>query len=474
MKDAPMAAARTPRNLSRAGSLLACVATALLMQACGGGGDDAVPAPEPVPAPAPAPAPAGPERGTLIEGRQESDASIPKELVDLLVSVAELSDVTDRARCNIDVHYVRYHTRDPLNEPHTASAAILLPTGGDPAVCQGPRPVVLYARGTDTKKSKNMVDWENEAESLLTMAFFAAQGQVVVLPNYLGHDTSSLPYHPFLNAEAQAVDMVDGLRAAKTYLATTSGTRIGDKLFVTGYSQGGHVAMATQRTIERDHVGEFAVTASAPMSGPYNMVRFGDVIASREEERINDGATVLLTLLLTSYQKSYGDIYATPSQAYNPPYDLTAETLFPTDTPLDTLVAQGLLPADDLAVWVPGGLLQDSFRTAYPTSAFRRALQLNTLLDWTPQAPMAMCGGAEDPVVFFDINTRDAQAAFAARGVAVAAFDLEDRATLPDGTDADAVASSFVEKKATGDSNYHAGLVAPHCMALVSQFFARF
>jgi hypothetical protein len=181
-----------------------------------------------------------------------------------------------------------------------------------------------------------------------------------------------------------------------------------------------------------------------------------------------------MTLVLISYQKSYGTLYATPSQAYNPPYDLTAETLFPTDTPADQLVAQGRLPADLRAVWGPAGLLQDSFRSAYPTSGLRAALQLNTLLDWTPRSPIALCGGAEDPVVFFDINTQQAQAAFAARGVRVPAFNLEDRATLPAGAAADAVARSFASKKAALQGSYHAGLVAPHCIALASQFFAQF
>lgn len=458
-----MAPSCSVRSLSRIGSLMACLALAVSLTACGG--DDA----------AVADPPAGPKRGSLVEARVESDLSIPKEAVDILTRLADLSGLTGKARCNVDVHSVRYNTRDPLNAPHTASAAILLPTGGDPAVCEGERPVLLYARGTDVKKSKNMVDWEKEGESALMIAFFAAHGFIVVLPNYLGHDTSSLPYHPFLNAEAQAVDVVDALRAAKAHLATGSATQPSQKLFIAGYSQGGHVAMATHRAIERDHRGEFTVTASAPMSGPYNMVAFGDAIARRGQERINDGATILLTLLLTSYQKSYGDIYATPSQAYNAPFDASAETLFPTDIPLNTLTVQGKLPADAKAVWDParGALLRDSFRSAYPTSNFRRALQLNTLLDWTPRQPMALCGGALDPVVFFDINTPPAQAAFAARGVQVPAFDLEDRSTLPEGAAADAIARSFAAKKAEG-GNYHAGLVAPHCMALAKEFFAKF
>ena len=460
-----MTSSNRSRSIARVGPLMATLALALSMTACGGDGGT----------PAPVEPPAAPARGSVIEAAVVPNLSLPKAGVDALTQAAGLAALAGPAQCNVAVHSVRYNTRDPLNAAQTASTAVLVPGGGDPAVCEGERPVLLYARGTDVKKSKNMADWQKEQETALMIAFFAARGFIVVLPNYLGHDTSSLPYHPFLNAEAQAVDVVDALRAAKAHLAAGSATRPSQKLFIAGYSQGGHVAMATHRAIERDYRSEFTVTASAPMSGPYNMVAFGDVIASRAQERINDGATILLTLVLTSYQKSYGNIYGSPSQAYNTPYDATAETLFPTDTALDALVAQGKLPADGKAVWDPaaGALLRDSFRTAYPTSNFRRALQLNTLLDWTPQHPMALCGGAQDPVVFFDINTPPAQAAFAARGVQVPAFDLEDRGSLPAGAAADAIARSFTARKAEG-GNYHAGLVAPHCIALAKEFFAKF
>ncbi|HET7863256.1 MAG TPA: hypothetical protein VFL86_02515, partial [Burkholderiaceae bacterium] len=172
--------------MSRIGSLMAGVVFAVSLAACGGNDEAPVAAP-------PAGPPVGPSRGSLIDARVESDLSIPKEAVDILTRLADLSALTGKAQCNVDVHSVRYNTRDPLNEPHTASAAILLPTGGDPAVCEGTRPMLLYARGTDVKKSKNMVDWEKEAESALMIAFFASHGFIVVLPNYLGHDTSSLP-----------------------------------------------------------------------------------------------------------------------------------------------------------------------------------------------------------------------------------------------------------------------------------------
>ena len=100
---------------------------------------------------------------------------------------------------------------------------------------------------------------------------FAAQGTIVVSPNYLGYDKSSLSWHPWSIAEANAVDMVDGLRAAKADLAALNGaTKPSGKLLITGYSEGGYIAMATHKIIERDYAREFTVTASGPMSGAYN------------------------------------------------------------------------------------------------------------------------------------------------------------------------------------------------------------
>jgi aerobic-type carbon monoxide dehydrogenase small subunit (CoxS/CutS family) len=73
--------------------------------------------------------------------------------------------------------------------------------------------------------------------------------------------TRSLSYlHPFLNAEAHAVDMIDGLRAAKAHIAAESATKASAQLLISGYSEGGFVAMATHKVIERDHSSEFTVT----------------------------------------------------------------------------------------------------------------------------------------------------------------------------------------------------------------------
>jgi hypothetical protein len=182
--------------------------------------------------------------------------------------------------------------------------------------------------------------------------------------------------------------------------------------------------------------------------------------------------------LLTSYQNSYGGIYSTPSDAYQAPFDRTAPALFPTDTPLAALLADGLLPNDPTfrRLFGTGGLLTDAFRAAYPTSNFRAALKTNTLLGWTPRAPVALCGGAADPTVYF-ANTVSMRADFASRGIDVPAWNLEDRASLPAGNSYSEIYQGFqLAKLAAGGQvleRYHGELVPPFCYALMRGFFAQ-
>ena len=154
----------------------------------------------------------------------------------------------------------------------------MVPNDSD-SQCQGERPIVLYAHGTHPDKAFNIADLEasGNGEGLLMAAVFAAEGYIVVAPNYVGYDTSTLGYHPYLNGEQQSNDMIDALTAARSALPTADApaTTDGGQLLVTGYSQGGYVAMATHRALQE--AGE-TVTASAPMSGPYALSAFSDAI----------------------------------------------------------------------------------------------------------------------------------------------------------------------------------------------------
>jgi hypothetical protein len=134
--------------------------------------------------------------------------------------------------------------------------------------------------------------------------------------------------------------MIDALTAARSALpaADAPSTTDGGQLFVTGYSQGGYVAMATHRALQDEAQ---TVTASAPMSGRYALSAFGDAIF---QGQVTGGSPVNLTLLITSYQNAYGDIYSDTTDVFEAQYATDIDTLLPSTTPVGELEEQGRLP----------------------------------------------------------------------------------------------------------------------------------
>jgi hypothetical protein len=180
----------------------------------------------------------------------------------------------------------------------------------------------------------------SNTEGALIAAMFAAQGYIVIAPNYAGYDISTLGYHPFLNASQQSGEMMDILAAGRSALPKTfaAATTDGGKLFVTGYSEGGYVAMATMQALQ---AAGAKITAAAPMSGPYALEAFGDAIFFGH---VNLGSTVFAPLITTSYQHAYSNIYAATTDVYTSTYASGIDTVLPNATPINTLFANNKLP----------------------------------------------------------------------------------------------------------------------------------
>ena len=290
--------------------------------------------------------------------------------------------------------------------------------------------------------------------------------------------------------------------------------------------------MATHRAMQ---AAGMPVTASAPMSGPYALAAFVD---AEFEGEVSGGAPVVATLLFTAYQNSYGNIYSATSDVFAAQYAPGIATLFPSTLSRSQIYADGLLPqtalfdstpptpayaainpATEPAVLAPvfaqgfgpDGLITNDYRLSFlqdaqanpdggfptltnnvpaaaPALPMRQALKLNDLRSWTPVAPTMLCGGDQDPEVFF-LNTQLMQAywatyAPAATPVSVLDLDSSTPSAGADGTlQADfqlakqAVAAAAVLQGATDGGAaavfeaYHATLVAPFCLAAVINFF---
>jgi Prolyl oligopeptidase family len=471
-------------------------------------------------------------RGTLIENPPLRIASLDAATFTAQLTATpsgqQLLALAGAATCGVDFYYVQYWTVGGAAEPTTATAALMVPTG-TVAQCAGPRSIVLYGHGTQTDKNFNIADITNpsNAEGALIAATFAAQGYIVVAPNYAGYDMSSLGYHPFVNGDQQSKDMIDALTAARAALPSTaaSATTSGGKLFVTGYSEGGYVAMATHKALQA--AGQ-TVTASAPMSGPYALEAFGDAVFYGS---VNIGATVFTPLITTSYQKAYGNLYSATTEIYEPTYAPGIDTLLPSTTPIDTLFEEGKLPQTalfssttpvtgnavlDAALAVPANplfalgfgasnLVTNDYRLSYvldavahpdgalpvpkagvplaaaPQHPLRVAFKLNDMRTWAPHAPVLLCGGDQDPTVFFSVNTGTMQVFWGALPAGlVTVLDVNAAPTANDPFAAVKVGFAATEAQifASGGQeavvqSYHT-TVAPFCTAAARGFFSQF
>jgi len=360
---------------------------------------------------------------------------------------------TNTLPCGVAVSHIEYSTTGAAGESTTASGAVMVPTGTGSA-CTGQRPIVLYAHGTTISKGFNMAaltDPTNAAsgEATLVAAAFAAQGYIVIAPNYAGYDTSTLTYHPYVNYKQQSQEMIDALKAGRAALGTSAvaaSASDSGKLFVTGYSEGGYVAMAALKAMDAQHI---AVTAGAPMSGPYSLGAYGDAIFYGNTPI---GGTVFAPLLTTGYQKAYGNIYNTTSDAYTAQYASGIDSLFPTTLTQNQVFGSGKLPLTALFQSNTGNpqldaispadskfsfgfdstnyLINTSYRAAYladaaahpdgavptltasplpttsATNTLRKAFAQNDLRGYIPSMPVLMCGGNQDPTVFFAPNAQ--------------------------------------------------------------------
>ena len=292
---------------------------------------------------------------------------------------------------DVNLYKIRYETPDLHGQKDTASGLLVVPA------ISTALPLVCYQHGTVGQKSavpSNLV-----GEAVLAMAF-GSLGYAVVAPDYLGLGDSR-GFHPYVHAETEASAGLDLIFAAKEYAPSIS-LNLSQQLFVTGYSQGGHAAMALFRELEANHTQDLPVTAAAPMSGPYSIS--GVMV---DNLFLNDPYYYpsYLPYTLNSYQMAYGGIYTNLNELYRPGFDVLVQNFLDRTITLGQLNDQIINKlTTDFGSSIPRMMFLDSVQTAIRTDSahpFNVAMRLNDVYDWTPQAPMRMYYCEADDQVFY-------------------------------------------------------------------------
>ncbi|HMN80246.1 MAG TPA: hypothetical protein PKA20_09985 [Burkholderiaceae bacterium] len=375
---------------------------ALVLAGCGSGRDDDETAAAP-PAGVPAPAPGGSTPGAVESASTVAVAR--KADIDGWAVQAGAADLAGPALCDVQIDQVVHRTLGPGDVPARISAALLTPVAAPG--CTGPFPLLAYARGTSSDRSRTLAD-PTDRETRALMMFFAARGFVVVATDYLGYGQSDFPYVPYLDASVEARSVADSLVAAIS-VAAARGLPRRPGLLLAGYSLGGHAILAAQRLLEQTPIAGEPVIATGAMSGPYDLA-----VTFREG---SDAAVF----------PSLGDDAARVAAS-----------------PATLLLAGVITAAAGRFVGIP---------------AVRDRLAAESVTGWRPQAPVLLCGGARDPIVPFE-NTTVAAADFTARGAAVTVVEV----------DSDPAYAARVPPPGSptvGTLDYHAQVVPPLCVQAV-------
>jgi hypothetical protein len=235
---------------------------------------------------------------------------------------------------------------------------------------------LIYLHGTKISKLRT-INLKLGEQSIC--AGFAAEGYVVAYPDYVGLGNGER-FHLYQHAGTEAQAGIDMMRAVHE-LMKQNNVKTDNRLFITGYSQGGHAAMAMHKVIQENYSKEFNVAASSPMSGAY------DISGVQSKCMFEKYAfPSYLPYLLRAYDEVYDLFDEDFSTLFKAPYDTIVSKYY--DGNYDIWDINPLMPE------VPVKMLKDEYVLKYISSnpeILQRVLKDNDVYDWKPEAPMQLC-----------------------------------------------------------------------------------
>ncbi len=215
-------------------------------------------------------------------------------------------------------------------------------------------------------------------EAVITTAL-AADGYAAIMPDYVGLGRGER-FHLYHHAQTESDASLDMIRALAA-INDALGVELSGDLFLSGYSQGGHAAMATHKAIEENYPDEFNLVASAPMSGAY------DLIGTQAEAMFKSYDTPgYFPYLLWGMNEAYS-IMPDVRMAFRPEYADTLMAMLESQTYSLNQISRAM-PS------IPAQIIQPNFLEAYQQDSsfgMRRAMLENSLTDWAPKRPMMIC-----------------------------------------------------------------------------------
>lgn len=172
-------------------------------------------------------------------------------------------------------------------------------------------------------------------------------------------------------------------------------------IFISGYSQGGHAAMAVHRKLQEKFSDEYTVTASSPMSGPYDLDGVQAEVMFHPYTQPH-----YLPYLLLGYNEIY-HIFSKDNfydEVFTEPYNDIVRGVFNGKHSVGNI--------NDTLPEIPKDMLSDSLVNLFvndPEFEFKRLLIENSMDNWKPDSPMQICYCDADE----EVSPKNAHVAYA-------------------------------------------------------------
>ncbi|GAA1363817.1 alpha/beta hydrolase [Streptomyces beijiangensis] len=309
-------------------------------------------------------------------------------------------------RYGVTAYRLTYRTVTAEGRPTTATGLLVLPKNGVHRL-----PVVSDTHGT--MSHRDYAPSVAEDMGRLSPYVQAAAGRAVSAPDYLGLGKGP-GLHPYMDTRSGVSATLDMLRASRTAARQLGRPFTGD-VYVTGFSQGGQVAMALGKALSEGADRSFRLKAVAPIAGPYDLE--GVEIQSMFNGSINDTSAVFYMSYFLTAQNRLHPLWKEPADVFRAPYDKVVTGLF-----------DGLHADEDIVKALPPtlkGLFTDAYlkELQHPTGVLKSILKANDgTCDWKPAVPVQLYSASGDTDVPI-ANARSCAAQLAAHGVKAPVVD---------------------------------------------------
>lgn len=235
-------------------------------------------------------------------------------------------------------------------------------------------------------------NYEAPSETFPMEGIWAAKGYVVVVADYIGFGVTKERIHPYLHIKSTAQSVVDMALAAKPYLKKIGKEPESEEVILAGYSQGGATTVGVMDMIQDDYSNEFPIKKVYAGGGPYDLAATYDI--SMEWDQTGIPCAIPMIVQGINAGENLGldmSAFFQPKLLEN--YNEWINSKKYTVKEINTMIGASSLHE----IMTEQGRDKHSWETAL----LYQALLSNSVLRFTPRAPMYIFHSTQDKTVPF-------------------------------------------------------------------------